>query len=213
MSKRSAAITALSPAQLLVSTLLRRVRVMTQAQARDLTDQPDIERHVQQLIRDGIICELMMSVHPLLELRAPLACWQPGLSPPDFKEVATLARARWTMPECIVPVLTASELAGQAYGGKGGRPPRTSEATHDLHLTSVYLRMLDELPTRAESWMSEAMITERGMGGGPQGKLPDALVRDGSMWTAIELVGMYSSEKLLGFHCHCDRNGWGYELW
>jgi hypothetical protein len=98
-------------------------------------------------------------------------------------------------------------------GGRGGRPPRPTEWTHDLHLAEVYLRLRAVSPARARTWRHED-LESHATADRAGAKLPDAFVVDGQLPTAIELVGAsYSTEKLLEFHYYCAALGMGYELW
>ncbi len=141
----------------------------------------------------------------------PLASWRPGRPAPQFGVISHRARSRWEGAPTETLFVIAETAAAKTVGGSGGRFPRASEATHDLHVAAVYLWMRRQLPTRARSWRSEAEIARAE----PlrHRKLPDAMVRDGAAWTAIEVVGHYSAEKLMAFHRFCQSRGYGYELW
>lgn len=143
----------------------------------------------------------MLSARPELPLAAPLATWQAGLPAPDFGAISHQLRERWKRAgaarrtACVLP------------GGGVNREPRISETTHDLHLAAVYLLMLRECPARARTWTFESELVR------PDEKVPDALVRDGPMLTAIEMGGEYRRDKLEQFHAYCQRRGMGYEIW
>jgi hypothetical protein len=165
----------------------------------------------------GLVHSFKMLAHPEIEIREPLATWRPGLPTPDLASVSYRARARWSEPASSTELVSATTAAAERFSGHGGRRPRTSEAGHDIHLAAVFLLMKQELPTRARSWRSEAfLLAERRADRArpaASGKLPDAMVRDGSSCTAIEAVGTYSTDKLEGFHRYCESAGLGYELW
>lgn len=159
---------------------------------------------------------LLLESHPtreLLDLVEPLATWQPGLPRPDLATAAKTATNRWRQPPRLACSAVATAEAAILVGGRGGRAPRETEWTHDLHLAGVYLRMRRELPTRAHTWQHEDMVPrprESAMGE----KLPDAIVTDGLHQTAIELVGSsYGVSKLETFHGYCARERLPYELW
>jgi hypothetical protein len=54
-------------------------------------------------------------------------------------------------------------------------------------LAAVYLLLLRERPTRAWTWTFESELAR------PYEKLPDAIIRDGGVKTAIELAGQYGN--------------------
>lgn len=205
----------------LLAVLTLRVRTMTLQQIATLWTEPartpthppfpDARRRVELLMHSGLVEITPMLAHPAIELTEPLAVWQPGLPPPAFGEIAYAAKSRWKCPPVVTEFVTATTDAGRLMGGQGGRHPRTSEASHDMHLAAVYLRMRRELRTRSESWRSEAQVLAKRDGAAD--KLPDALVRDGRSKTAIEFVGEYPATKLAAFHGYCEREGFGYELW
>lgn len=198
----------------LLRALTQRVRVFTLAQVArtwwpESQDGQGLARRRLRALEDGGLVTLTSLIaHPEIDLAGPLSSWQPGLPEPDFGPVARELARRWTEPERQTLCVVASEEAASVVGGSGGRTPRDSEATHDIHLAAVYLRMAEKLPTRASSWRAEASLAK-----GQGVKVPDAMVRDGKYDTAIEFGGSYSAEKLASFHRYCHRKGLGYELW
>lgn len=205
----------------IIRILTARVRVMSVRQiARafwpDLASDKAMaaaEARLRTLEAAGHIELFSAMTHPEIPLHAPVARWQPGLAAPEFEPVSWMLRARWKHPETATLLVAASERAGLERGGHGGRRPRTSEATHDLHLAAVYLEMWTHLPTRARTWRSEAAIVAGRDRVSRAQKLPDALVRDGRALTAIEFGGAYAAEKVAEFHDYCARLGYGYEVW
>lgn len=170
---------------------------------------------LKELSADGLTGTTTMLALLETELERPLATWQPGLPVPDFAAISHLARQRWAGATTRTAFVHATEAGATLVNGAAGRPPRASEATHDLHVAGVYFRIRQELPTRALSWRSE-VLTARGAAcksGTPGDKVPDASVRDGKCFTAIEIVGEYSVDKLKAFHVFCQRCTLGYELW
>ena len=193
--------------QQILNTLVLRVRVLSLAQVartwwtETATGIARARRRLQDLERQGLVRLAMLSARPQLGLTDPLAVWQHELPQPDFGTVAHRLRERWKRAgsarrtECVLPE------------GGVGRVPRVSETTHDLHLAAVYLLMRQECPARARTWTFESELAHRNE------KVPDAIVRDGRVTTAIELGGQYSREKLEQFHVYCRRRGMGYEIW
>ncbi len=94
------------------------------------------------------------------------------------------------------------------FGGHGGRFPRESEETHDIHVSAIYLNLRLSAPALAVSWIHEEEIKrERKQS---KGKLPDAIV---SHRKVIEFGGAYKKQKLIGFHRFCEANNFEYEVW
>ena len=198
----------------ILHALTHRVRVFTLPQVARTwwrgTSQaePEARRRARQLEGAGLVSVVPLIAHPEIQLDAPLVTWQPGLPAPDASKLASTLARRWPEPERETVCIGATAEAAAIVGGSGGRLPRDSETTHDIHLAAVYLRMAEELPTRARSWTAEAALAK-----GQGVKVPDAVVRDGKYDTAIEFGGTYSTAKLQGFHRYCERKGFGYELW
>ncbi len=197
-----------------LEVLTRRVRVLTLGQiartwwASSLQAERKAWRRLQRLEHDGWVEIVRLMAHPELTLQDPHAIWYPGKAPPNLRRLAIRLKRRWDQAEAATACVVGTEQAAAALGGAGRRVPRDSEATHDIHVAAVYLRMRAELPTRARSWVSEAALPA-----GQGVKVPDALVRDGRYWTAIEFGGQYDHSKLETFHAYCEAQGWGYEVW
>jgi len=170
---------------------------------------------LKALATKGLVGIATMLAHPEVKLEGPLAVWQPGLAVPDLASISHRGRKRWGGVPTRTEFVYATQQAVTLVGGAPGREPRPSEATHDLHLAAVYLRMREELATRSESWRSESLLAANTSikRSKPGDKVPDAIVRDGRAVTAIEFVGEYSVDKLTAFHAYCKRAKLGYELW
>jgi hypothetical protein len=97
------------------------------------------------------------------------------------------------------------------FGGHGGRFPRESEETHDVHLAAVYLKYRIENPVAASRWMHEEEI--RLTRNSRSGKLPDALIQGGRERHVVEFGGAYKKAKLIAFHDYCKAQGLSYEVW
>ncbi|NOT01219.1 MAG: hypothetical protein HOP29_11390 [Phycisphaerales bacterium] len=201
----------------IVGILARRVRLLSIDQLartfwKEVARPVDAaNRRVAALTKEGLLERLTVLAHPEIDLPAPVAVWKRGEAAPDFDALAYRLRKRWNLPPRSTPVVIASAGAGEWLGGRGGRRPRRSEATHDLHLTAVYLKMRAEQPKRAARWISEAIIQAEG--GGRDEKLPDAIIRNRAGATAIEMGGLYTAKKLAAFHDDCARRGMAYEIW
>lgn len=202
----------------ILATLARRVRVLSTAQVArtwwraSLDAIGDAQARLSVLAEAGCLELASLFARPELAVSAPLATWQPGLPCPDLGAVAYCLQSRWTEPARPTRCVVASNSTGTRYGGRGGRFPRGTEVTHDLHLARVYLLMREELPIRAASWEHED-VAPRLHHEAEGEKVPDAIVRDGLHRTAIEWAGAYPKTKLLAFHAYCDERRLAYELW
>ena len=204
-------------ADIILETLTRRVRLITVDQAAAawwwLTVRPrsNARKCLRRLEKQGLVEFITVMAMPEIELREPVYEWHPGDSPPDFGRVAYRLRSRWQAPLVPTDAVIATPRAKQLLGGYiGGRKPRRSEATHDVHLTQVYLRLRRTDPDFAAQWVSDAQ--QYAEGGGKNARLPDAIIRDGkSIRMLIEFAGAYSKQKLEAFHGQAKRHS--YQLW
>lgn len=198
----------------LLGTLLLRVRYLSLQQVARTwwgeTKSPEKNANcrLQRLESGGLIHRFSVVVHPEIVLEQPLFKWAPGKEAPDFGAIAYLLAGRWSENYAPTPAFIASEKAARLLGGTGGKTPRASEETHDLHLATVYLLFRSQNPKRARSWIHED--SARRVSGE---KVPDAYVGSGSGKVAIELAGKYPKEKLTEFHQYCVSRNLPYELW
>lgn len=157
-------------------------------------------RRLEELMKAGFVTVSRLPVEPLPEIEEPLATWEPGQEEPDFAAVVTVARARWTEPASLVPVVQATTKAARLTGGKV-RTARLSELSHDRALAEVY--RLKGCPGAGE-WRGEAVFPR------VKGCVPDAF-SDGA---GIDFVGKsYGAEDLAALHESLAGKGIPYELW
>jgi len=168
-------------------------------------------RSLKRNIDAGLLDTGQGMAHPMLALMSPVATWSPGSVQPDPERTSYLLQSRWTEAPRNVRWYSATRRAGALAGGFGGRGPRASELTHDLHLAELYLRLERQHPAQAASWAHEATLYTLGMGRNQ--RLPDAMVRDGKNWRVIEFGGAYPSEKVQAFHEFCAERELAYEIW
>jgi hypothetical protein len=146
--------------------------------------------------------------HPLIPLRRPLLRWAPGDSHPtrdDFERIAEKSRKRWDQQKSAVEVFTTTPTAVHIFGAfAGARHGRHCEATHDLHLSEVFLRHLTGEGSKRSQWLGESAFPKlgfeiKGM------KNPDAFLLDatGQVRCVVEFSGVYTAEHLARFHAHC----------
>ena len=168
-------------------------------------------RRLGPLVGAGLLDEREVLAHPLLELEAPQFTWSPGGPGPDCEAVSYRLKSRWTEKPRRTPVFIATKRTLAELGGAGGKLPTLGQETHDLHMGSIYLRLLREDPGAAETWVGEDVFAPRRLGQ----KLPDAVLLGpgGEVTLAIEFAGSYSAARVARFHEDCVRRGTPYELW
>lgn len=201
-------------------TLTRKVRVLTLEQAArtwwPASPHPPeaATASLMRLEREGLVRLVSIMAHPEIELNAPAFRWEPGGSEPHFGSIAYQLRARWKLPPVSTKVVAATKEAVRRFGGFiGDRLPRAAESTHDIHLTQVYLQILENDPSAAKRWVCEHELYSEGRG--RHERLPDAVIRPrhrGAEQTlVIEFAGRYAKRKLQEFHA--EMNPYPYELW
>ncbi len=172
-------------------------------------------RRLRELERAGLIARETVHAAPLLELEAPLLQWSPGEpDPTNLPELEHQLSERWTEPPVLTPVVYATKEAATLWGGfQPGRIAHQAEATHDLHVSELYLRLRRDHPELVESWRSEEELPplDRQVGG----YMPDAALvgPDGGISLYIEFAGRYKVERLEKIHIFCKAKGYPYDLW
>jgi hypothetical protein len=203
----------------ILTALTRRVRVLSLAQIgrtwfNDVGDPADAaRRRIVQFAEEGLVTLTTAMAHPELPLEGPQFTWRPGDPDPEFGQLAYRLQSRWCRPVQPTTLVLAAKLANKRFGGYvGGRPPRRSEVTHDLHLAAVYLWFLEHRPALAKRWVSEH--EQYALGGGRNARLPDAIVphrHNRQKDLVIEFGGAYAKSKLQEFHE--ELNHLAYQIW
>ena len=193
----------------LLQVLTHRVRLLTLPQIARTWGALQTIKQLRRLEGRGLLVSFAAVIHPELSLQRPVASWRIGEQAPDFGAVSYALRSRWNQAGVSTPCVIASRAAGRMFGGHGGRFPRESEETHDVHLAGVYLRLLKADPRLASSWIHEEEI--RAERESRRGKLPDAVLK--STGKIIEFGGAYKKAKLISFHEYCRASGQEYEVW
>ncbi|HZZ26755.1 MAG TPA: hypothetical protein VFE46_02010 [Pirellulales bacterium] len=189
-------------------TLTRKVRVLTAQQVAETwfadLSQPTraAVKRLRQLQDFGLLNEHAVMLHPMIHLDAPVLNWMPGNEEPNFGALSYRLKERWPSPLVTKSIFHATRDANRLLGGYiGGRQPRTSETTHDVHLAQVYLRFLRQEPRTAKRWVSEHQLYAEG--GGRNERLPDAIIRhprNRDLDLVVEFGGKYPKMKLIEFH-------------
>ena len=91
---------------------------------------------------------------------SPLASWRPGDSAPDVGAVAYRCQDRWRRrPPRPCTVWVATERAARLFGGvRRGELRQPAQATHDLGVAAVWLRLREVSPEWAAAWRGEDLL-------------------------------------------------------
>jgi hypothetical protein len=195
--------------QEILFTLLHKVRTVTDFQIQRTWRQSTSRRQIERLESAGLVLKFSAMVHPELPLASPVVTWSPGDAEPNFAQASYRLRSRWAQVAVATTCVIASRRAARLLGGHGGRFPRESEETHDVHLAAVYLKYRAAAPDLADRWLSEEEIKR--IRGRAKGKLPDAVLGIGGR--VVEFGGAYRKAKLCSFHSYCKTRGFSYEVW
>jgi hypothetical protein len=202
----------------ILHTLARKVRLFSFSQlaARWWSESPsgtaNARKRLRQLLDAGYLELHRVTARPLPVIEEPLLGWRAGQPIPEFGAVAWRLQSRWTEPARPVTVYIATGRTANLFGGRNrGRLKHPHQASHDLGVSAVYLRLLETDPQAAHDWLGEDIA------GGDQfgGKVPDAVLSSAGEGTrlAIEFGGAYNAERLRTFHHCCARRGLPYEVW
>jgi hypothetical protein len=163
------------------------------------------------LVRIGLLEMFAVRAHPELSLDQPVWSWKPGEPLPPCGSLSYRLRTRWAEAFKPIQIFTASERLGRRFAGRGGCLNHPLQATHDLHVTTVYLHKLKVNPAEASAWVSDAVLAPLRRGQ----KLPDAEIHDqnGRTIKVIEFGGSYPPERLRKVHDDCEIRQVPYELW
>lgn len=178
--------------------------------AETIHSETNASRRLRVLVGRGLVSRLRMNLRPELELHEPVARWQVGDKPPAFGEVAYRLQQRWVDALQPTTVYVATPRARREFGGPKRRF-RSHQASHDLHVSSVYLLACLERPELAEHWVGEDAFAPLVR----HTKVPDAVIRDGNGRTnlVIEFGAGYDKKRVTLFHQDCSERKLAYEIW
>lgn len=200
----------------LLQALLQKVRLLSQRQvADDFWDGalPNAKRRLKRLAECDLVSRLTVHARTVPNLESPLASWRPGDSEPNFGQLAYRCQSRWrkrAVRPCTVWI--ATDKAAQLYGiSCRGELKQPLQATHDLGVAAVWLRLRQVAPEWAGAWRSEDLLAHTRVGE----KLPDAFIVDSQEQVAwvIEFGGGYDAGRVQAFHQDCFTRNLPYQLW
>jgi hypothetical protein len=202
----------------LIETLALKVRVLTVNQiartwwCRAAQPTAAARHRLAELERAGFVVSFTAIAHPEIPLSCPVISWTPGLPAPNFGAASHRLKTRWSQPPTETRCVFVSPVTGRHFGGSGGRRPRESEETHDIHLAQVYLLLRLRDPEAAQNWVSEESV--RAGRDRRDEKLPDAIVDTPGERRVVEFGGAYAKAKLEAFHRYCCQElQLPYEVW
>jgi len=210
-----------STARGILVALTHYIRLLTLAQAhRTWWSQRTLQAaraKLKMLVADEFLVERRFLVHPELPLLEPVLRWKPGQPTPECGPVSYQLRNRWT--DSVVPTVCylATRKAAKLYGGFSGGSRRDGllrhpfQATHDVHVSALYLRLLKSEPEAAKRWIPEEKLELQNHGG----KLFDAVIvnASGVPERVVEFGGGYRVTRVKILHGECARKALPYELW
>lgn len=153
---------------------------------------------------------LACALPPILE---PVNCWAPGKSQPDLGSIAWQLQSRWNTAPKPVEAFIATRQAAKLFGGKAtGRIKRHYQATHDIGVAQMYLRVRETRPALITQWIGEDRLAPYRQ----QQKLPDAVIAKSPSSTpllVLEFGGSYDKARVTEFHLDCEQRAVPYEIW
>ena len=204
----------------ILGSLARKVRAFTIDQlARGWWSHTDLSgtlarRRMTRLADAGYVKRMLVHASPPLALSGPLAVWSEGQPTPDFGSLAWKLQSRWpSRAPQPTDVVLAAKAANDMFGGPTTRPRFSSHhATHDLHVSDIYLIYRATRPDDAARWLGEDIREKSGY----RLKDPDVLIdRDDCCRPLVVEFGgrSYDATHLRTFHEDCESRGRDYELW
>lgn len=144
-------------------------------------------------------------------MNGPLSRWRPGTPPPHFGRLAHRLQSRWGEAIRSTNVCVATAKAVKVFGGHGGSLKHPAQASHDIHVSAVYLELLSRSPDDAATWLSEAKLAPFRR----HQKLPDAALGDAptELRLVLEFGNGYDADRLRDFHVDCQERSLPYEVW
>lgn len=204
--------------KIILRTLAKKVRLMTADQVAQAWWRPSTAssvlamRRLRALKAQRLVDTVTVPAHPMIDLAAPILTWQPGQPDPDYYAISYRLTSRWPGQYVPTSIYFATDRAVRMFGISAAQPIRhPDQATHDLHLSAVYIKLLHEQPELAFAWIGEDEFAAEREGQ----KLPDAVTKDaaGNVTLVIEFGGKYDPVRFKAFHEDCRKRGTPYQLW
>ncbi len=170
-------------------------------------------RRMKRLAQAGLLSRIIVPTRALPPLEGPLIHWKPGDPAPDLGSIAYRCQERWRL-RAVHPctVWIASEQGAQLFGASSrGELKQPTQATHDLGVAAIWLRLKTIAPQWADAWRGEDQLAHTRQGE----KVPDAFLVDADnvVRCVIEFGGAYDTERVQAFHADCVARNLPYQLW
>ncbi len=170
-------------------------------------------RRLRRLTTAGLVERITVRVRPLPPIQQPIVTWRPGADEPGFGPAAHQLQSRWRKrPVRSATAYIATHRTSQLFGGRGrGRLKQAMQATHDLGVAAVWLRLRQQAPEWADAWRSEDLLAHTRCGE----KLPDAFLvnESGDVVCVVEFGGGYDAARVRELHEDCADRGLPYQIW
>jgi len=171
------------------------------------------KKRLSSLVKSGYLKCLYVNAQPIIEINGPVFTWLPqGNTSPDAIYLSKKFKNRLSSPPQITPVYILSRKCANLIGGIGGKLINPLHATHDLHVSEVYIFLLKNDPDSAYAWIGEDFFKKRGK----DLVDPDAIIQSTTNQAQeifVEFCGKYDAKRILHFHNDCQNNNMGYQLW
>jgi len=205
--------------QEILSALSRRVRLFSLGQIASFwwgegeVALANTRRRLRKLVSQGLLHKLRVQAAPVPPMEEALLRWHPDEPEPDFGALSWRLQNRWREPPQNTTVYIATARASGIYGGRArGELKKELQATHDLGVSAMYLRLLRTDPTTADSWIGEDVLRAFRLGQ----TTPDAALTDSpgaAPKMFLEFGGTYDARRLRRFHEYCTKCATPYEIW
>lgn len=194
--------------------LSRNVRLFGQRQLAESLWHGDVanaRRRIRRFTALGLVHRQVTMARPLPELLAPIAHWHPGQPGPDFGQIAFQLQSRWRYQALrSTVVLTPTPTVVDHFGGRQ-KATLSSQVSHDLGVSAVWLWFYRNHPNLAEAWRGEDLIDDSE----PGESLPDAALVDQNEnhTVLIEFGGDYNAQRVAEFHDDAEHRNLPYQIW